>query len=559
MTAQEGLIPGNAGESDAPEEAPASSAPVRPVKGEVKRRPKPLVLIIIDGWGIGTPWGGNAIAIARTPMMDKYWRGYPHSTLISFGQEVGLPKGERGNSEVGHLSLGAGRVVHQDLPAISNTITDGSFFKNSALIDVLSYAKGEQKNVHLMGLVSEGGVHSHIEHLFALLDLCHQQGVANVLIHMFCDGRDSSPTDALLFLERLQKKIKQVGIGRVVTVSGRHFAMDRDKRWERVQKVYDAMTQGYGIQAATPEQAIAQAYRHGSSDEFIPPTVIHRAEAPFEPVESGDVVISFNFRADRARQIAEALLDEKFTGFTRKAVVDNLRFVSFVFHKENDRQLKIIRAFRPEVVEESFSEVISKAHLSQLHIAETEKYAHITYFFNGGREDPFEKEDRILIASPAVQTYNLQPAMATVQIADTVLKDMGGVRSLLGHDVIIVNFAAPDMVGHTGDFNATVAACEAVDQAIGRIAETVLKLGGAVAITADHGNAEEMVNHRTGLHDTEHAADPVPFILVSAEPRFHAPLRSHGGLIDVAPTLLQVLDVPCPAVMTGISLIQTSG
>jgi len=522
---------------------------------EGRARPKPLVLIIIDGWGIGTAWGGNAIAIARTPNMDKYWRGYPHSTLTSFGEAVGLPKGERGNSEVGHLSLGAGRVVHQDLPAISGTITNGSFFKNDALINVLSYAKQQKKNVHLMGLVSEGGVHSHIEHLFALLDLCHQQGVSNVFIHMFTDGRDSRPTDALLFLDRLQKKIRQVGIGRVISVSGRYFAMDRDKHWERVQKVYDALTQGYGIQSSTPEQAIAQAYRQGRSDEFIPPTVIHRADAPFEPVKSGDVVISFNFRADRARQIAEAFLDEKFSGFSRKEVVADLRFVSFVFHKENDRQLKIIRAFQPEVVKEPFSEIISNAHLSQLHIAETEKYAHVTYFFNGAREDPFPAEDRIIVPSPSVATYNLQPEMSTVQIVDTVLKDVGSVHPLHGHDVIIINFAAPDMVGHTGDFNATVKACETVDHEVGRIVEAVLPIGGVVAITADHGNAEEMVNHSTGLPDTEHIADPVPFILISADSRFHIPLRQHGGLIDVAPTLLQVLDVPRPAVMTGTPLI----
>ncbi len=547
MTIQEGSTPDNAGHTFAPGQTGSPNG--------AGKRPKPLVLIIIDGWGIGTAWGGNAIAIARTPNMDKYWRGYPHSTLTSFGEAVGLPKGERGNSEVGHLSLGAGRVVHQDLPAISRTITNESFFKNTALINVLSFAKQQKKNVHLMGLVSEGGVHSHIEHLFALLDLCHQQGVSNVFIHMFTDGRDSRPTDALLFLDRLQKKIRQVGVGRVVSVSGRYFAMDRDKHWERVQKVYDALTQGYGIQAGTPEQAIAQAYRQGRSDEFIPPTVIHRADAPFEPIKSGDVVISFNFRADRARQIAEAFLDEKFSGFPRKEVVADLRFVSFVFHKENDRQLKIIRAFRPEVVKEPFSEIISKAHLSQLHIAETEKYAHVTYFFNGAREDPFPAEDRILIHSSAVATYNMQPEMATVQITDAVLKDIKSVIPTQGHDVIIVNFAAPDMVGHTGDFNATVAACEAVDRSVGRIAEAILSSGGVVAITADHGNAEEMVNHSTGLPDTEHIADPVPFILISADSRFHIPLRPHGGLIDVAPTLLQVLDVPRPAVMTGTSLI----
>jgi 2,3-bisphosphoglycerate-independent phosphoglycerate mutase len=518
--------------------------------------PKPLVLIIIDGWGIGTAWGGNAIAIARTPNMDKYWRNYPHSTLISFGEAVGLPKGERGNSEVGHLSLGAGRVVHQDLPAISGTITNGSFFKNDALINVLSYAKQQKKNVHLMGLVSEGGVHSHIEHLFALLDLCHQQGVSNVFIHMFTDGRDSRPTDALLFLDRLQKKIRQVGIGRVISVSGRYFAMDRDKHWERVQKVYDALTQGYGIQSSTPEQAIAQAYRQGRSDEFIPPTVIHRADAPFEPIESGDVVISFNFRADRARQIAEALLDPHFAGFARKIQLDSLRFVSFVFHKENDRQLVIIRAFKPEEVEEPFAQIIAESALTQLHIAETEKYAHVTYFFNGGREDPFPGEDRIIIPSPSVSTYNLQPEMATVQITDVVLKDIRSVLPSRGHDVIIVNFAAPDMVGHTGDFNATVAACEAVDRAVGRITEAILSSGGVVAITADHGNAEEMVNRSTGLPDTEHIADPVPFILVSADSRFHIPLRQHGGLTDVAPTLLILLGLPIPQNMTGTSLIE---
>jgi 2,3-bisphosphoglycerate-independent phosphoglycerate mutase len=503
---------------------------------------RPLILIIIDGWGIATPWGGNAIALAHTPHLNSYMKSAPYTTLSASGEAVGLPPRDPGNSEVGHLTIGAGKIIKQGLLMINQAIADRSFYKNPELLAALDWVKSKKTKLHLLGLVSAGGVHSHIDHLFALLELAHQKNVREVYIHMVTDGRDTSPYAAIINLNRLEKKITELGVGTIASVSGRYFAMDRDNRWARTQKAYEAATYGVGRVTPTAQAAIASAYQDSFTDEFIPPTVIGREGKQPITVGEDDAVIFFNFRADRMRQITKAFVLPDFPHFKRRQL--SLYVVTMT---EYERGLPVKVAFQAEHVEHPLAEVISAHNLTQLHVAETEKYAHVTYFINGQREPPFPGESRILIPSPKVATYDIVPEMAAAQITQTVSDNL----KKRHYDFVVVNFANPDMVSHTGNLKATIRACEVVDQMIGRLAETAASIGGDVVITSDHGNAEQLISPQTGDPDTSHNDNPVPLIVLSAEPLWQRPLSQNGGLSDVAPTILAMMGLPRLPQMTG--------
>jgi len=509
---------------------------------------KPLVLIILDGWGIAAPWGGNAIALAKTPHMNQYAKQPSFTVISASGEAVGLPAEEPGNSEVGHLTIGAGRIIKQDLPLINKSIADGTFFTNPQLLQAIDWVKKKKSTLHLLGLISTGGVHSHSDHLYALMTLAKKQGLSNVAIHMITDGRDTSPYAAIIFLNRLEQKIHEIGIGTIVSVCGRYYAMDRDRRWQRTQAAYEAYTLGKGRRAVTAQIAIAGAYQESFTDEFIPPTNITADGTTPTLVNDGDAVIFYNFRPDRARQLSKAFVDPEFRGFSRPQ-----KDIHFVTMTEYEHGLPASVAFAPEHVQEPLAKVISDAGLTQLHVSETEKYAHVTYFLNGLEETPFPGEARQLVQSPKVATYDLAPAMAAKEIGDVVVKNLSKGQ----YDVVFINFANADMVGHTGNLKATIQACEVVDTTIGTVVEAVMRLQGSVIITADHGNAEQKLNPKTGDIDTAHTANPVPFAVVSADPVFQQPLRTGGGLADVAPTLLTILGLPIPASMTGSSLLAT--
>jgi len=513
-----------------------------------------VILIILDGWGYAPAWGGNAVEMAETPNFDSIWRKYPHTVLSAAQEAVGLPKEEPGNSEVGHLNIGSGQIVRQNLPGITKEINDGTFFKNKVLLDCISNARKNSGNIHLLGLVSSGGVHSHISHLFALLDFFGQQNFNNVFIHMITDGRDTEPMKALSYLSELEDKMKKCGIGRIESVIGRYFAMDRDNRWDRTKKAYDCLTLGVGPRAESAEKAISEAYRQGQYDEFIPPTAIENKEK-FIPVTAKDSLIFFNFRADRSRELTWAFVKKKFSKFDRQNFLEGLYFATFAFHEEYEEKLSVQVVFRPRAIVSSLAKILSEHHLKQYHAAETEKYAHVTYFFNGGQEKLFPEERRQLVPSPRVATYDLKPEMSAEEVTDCVLQNMGN------FDFTIVNFANPDMVGHTGDLKAAVRACEAVDKCLGRMIKAALEQNKVAIVTADHGNAEQMINPNTGEPHTEHTINPVPFIIVSNQPAWQNPLRANGtshGLIlsDIAPTILKIMNLPVPAEMTGKSLVE---
>lgn len=510
-----------------------------------------VILIILDGWGYAPPWGGNAVEMADTPNMDNLWRKNPHTTLKAAEEAVGLPRHEPGNSEVGHLNLGSGQIVRQNLPGITQTIEDGSFFQNPVLLGAVNHAKTNNSNLHLMGLVSDGGVHSHINHLFALLDLIKNEHFDRVYIHVFTDGRDTDPMKSLSYINELEEKMRQVGIGKIASVSGRYYAMDRDNRWERVRQVYDLLTQGIGPRAESAEKAISKSYREGKYDEFITPTVIGENNTEFTPIKDSDAVIFFNFRADRARELTLAFAEKNFHGFSRRAVLKNLYFATFSYHEDYDEQLSTKAVFKSTEILNPLAKVLADNKLSQLHIAETEKYAHVTYFFNGGREQPYPLAEHKLIPSPKVATYDLKPEMSAPQITHELLKR-------LGHfNFIVANFANADMVGHTGNLKATTRACEIVDICIGKVVKEALAKKYVIIITADHGNAEQKINADTGEPATEHTISPVPFVLISDNPQFQNPLRTTGEfrLSDVAPTILKIMNLPAPKEMTGQSLI----
>ena len=511
-------------------------------------RPKPVVLIIVDGWGLAPAWGGNAISVASTPNFDRFWSKYPRTSLNASGTAVGLPGHEMGNSEVGHLNIGAGRIPRQDISLINKAIDNGSFFQNPQFLAAIDHAKKLNSNLHLLGLLSSGGVHSHIRHVFALLDLLKQQRFSRVFLDIFTDGRDTPPMSAQSFIDKLQNKIRELGFGQISSVSGRYWAMDRDNRWQRTKIVYQALVEGLGWQAPSAFAAVGQAYAKGSLDEYIPPTVITSHGKPIAPIQDNDSIIFFNFRSDRARQIARAFMQPNFDHFPRRQL-SNLYFCSMVPY-EYELKLPAYPAFFPEKIPNTLPEVLSKAKLTQFHIAETEKYAHVTYFFNGIREIPFPNEDRKLIPSPQVSTYDQKPEMCAEQITKTVI------AKLKDYDFILINFANPDMVGHTGNFRATVRAIEVVDTYLGQIVEAVKKTSGLVIITADHGNADQMIDPVSGGIDTEHDTSPVPFILIDPHRSF---VNLHpGNLADIAPTILEIMRIPQPAEMTGRSLFSPS-
>ncbi len=503
---------------------------------------KPVMLMILDGWGIAPSSPTNAVTRARTPHLDFYFNRYPHSQLQCSGEAVGLPDGQMGNSEVGHLSIGSGRIIYQSLTRITRAVKDGSLETNPVLVKAMEEARDNGKKLHLLGLLSDGGVHSHIDHLLGLLAMAKNQSVEKVYVHAFLDGRDTPPQSAAPFLEQVEKACQELEVGRIATVSGRYYAMDRDKRWDRIQKVYDIMTGGEGQEAASAAEGLEAAYAAGQTDEFVVPFRVSGVDGT---VEQGDSLIFFNFRPDRARELTHAFTDTEFQGFPRKE--DQLP-VHFVTMTEYEKSIQAPVAFPPEEIRDTLAEVVSKAGLHQLHIAETEKYAHVTFFFNGGREQPFPNEDRILVPSPKVATYDLQPEMSaylvTEKLQEALDKDL--------YDLVILNFANPDMVGHTGSLEAAVKALEAVDECVGSLADKVLQKGGALCITADHGNLEEMEDPVTHAPMTAHTTNPVPFLVVGAEPGTQV---EDGGLSDIAPTLLELLDLPKPEAMTGHSLL----
>ncbi|MDK2985035.1 MAG: 2,3-bisphosphoglycerate-independent phosphoglycerate mutase [Clostridia bacterium] len=506
---------------------------------------KPLALIIVDGWGLSENEEGNAAKVADTPNLDKLIEEYPHTELDASGEEVGLPEGQMGNSEVGHLNIGAGRIVYQDFTRISKAIKDGDFFKNQELKAALENTLKNDKALHLMGLLSDGGVHSHINHLYALLEMAKKHGLDKVYVHAILDGRDVPPRSALQYIDALEDKFKELGIGKIATVSGRYYTMDRDKRWERIEKSYRAMVLGEGEEASSAKEAVEQSYGKDTSDEFVLPTVIKNEGNPLAAVQPSDSVIFYNFRADRARQITRAFVDEDFDGFDRPG---GRLGVYYVCMTEYDATIKAPVAFPPLNLKNTLGEVLAHNGIKQLRIAETEKYAHVTFFFNGGVEEENPGEDRILIPSPKVATYDMQPEMSANEVTDRVIAEIESGK----YDVIILNYANPDMVGHTGDMNAAVKAMEALDSCIGKVIDSIKEAGGVAIITSDHGNCEKM-RDESGKPHTAHTSDKVPLILVGLG---DVKLRENGALRDIAPTMLKILNLQKPQEMTGQSLIK---
>ncbi len=510
---------------------------------------KPLFLMILDGWGCRDAVEGNAIAQANIPNFKHLESDYPYTTLQASEEAVGLPGGQMGNSEVGHLNMGAGRVVYQELTRIFKGIQDGTLFENSVLLEAVDQARVHNKGLHLMGLLSDGGVHSHIDHLFALLEMAKKKDLTKVYIHVILDGRDVLPQSAKDYIVKLEEKIKELGVGKIASVSGRYYVMDRDERWERLEKGYRAIVYGEGKHAAGALSAVEFSYDTRVTDEFVLPTVIDDQDGnPVGRVQEGDSVLFYNFRSDRAREITRAFVDEEFPGFERP----NRPHVHFVCMTQYDETIPAPVAFPQQNLDNTLGEVLSDQGLKQLRIAETEKYAHVTFFFNGGLEEPYPGEDRILIPSPKVATYNLQPEMSATEITQVVLKQLREST----YDVIILNFANPDMVGHTGMFEATVKAVEVVDQCLGQIYEELKKMNATLLVTADHGNAEEKVDPKTLFPITAHSTNCVPFILVDERYKGQA-LRNGGALCDVAPTILKLLQIPVPKEMTGKSLLES--
>jgi 2,3-bisphosphoglycerate-independent phosphoglycerate mutase len=523
-----------------------------------KGRPRPFVLIVMDGWGFNPRRDGNAIALARTPNIDKLEQNWPHTLIRTSGEAVGLPPGQMGNSEVGHQNIGAGKRVLQDYTRVSESIRDGSFYHNPAFLKAIEHVKKNQSQLHICGLLGPGGVHAHETHLEALLRLAQMHDVERVYIHSFTDGRDTSPTDGIEFMKLLQARAHEIDpehTAKVATVSGRYYAMDRDNRWDRTAKTYFAMTRGEGLRANSATEAIQQSYDKGVTDEFIMPTVVMEDNHPVAVVKNGDALIHYNFRPDRARQLTKAFVMDKLPPqaegkFNRGPRLQDLVFVMMT---EYEAGLDAEVAYRADEVEMPLARVISDAGLRQFHTAETEKYAHVTYFINGRRETPYPGEDRELVPSPKVPTYDLQPEMSAAGVTDTAVEHIRGGQ----YDLVIMNYANADMVGHTGVLEAAIKAVEAVDTGVGRVVEATLAVGGGLLITADHGNAEQLIEYDTGKILTAHTTNPVPLYLVVPQ-LAHVKLRSDGILADVAPTILQVMGIPQPKDMTGRSLILPS-
>ncbi len=506
---------------------------------------KPTILMILDGFGLNESSYGNAIKQANTPNIDSYYENYPNSIAHASGFDVGLPHGQMGNSEVGHLNIGAGRIVYQELTRISKAIEDGDFFENPVLLDALENAKSHGSALHLWGLLSDGGVHSHNTHLYALLKLAKNAGLEKVFVHCFLDGRDVPPSSAAQYIETLEKEMKEIGVGKIATIAGRYYAMDRDNRWERVLLAYDALVLGQGEMASSAGEAILNSYNKNIADEFVLPTVICEDEKPVGTLNPHDAVIMFNFRPDRAREITRSFVDPEFTGFERKAGFFPLYYVCMTQYDATMPNVHV--AYHPQTLSNTFGEYISSLGLKQLRIAETEKYAHVTFFLNGGIENPYPGEDRILIPSPKVATYDLQPEMSAVEVTDRLIEEIQ--REY--YDLIIVNFANADMVGHTGFMEAAIKAVETVDTCVGRIVDTVIQYDGQILLTADHGNSDEMLD-AAGNVITAHSTNPVPLILINASEEYGI---TEGRLADLAPTLLHLMDISQPEEMEGKSLL----
>ena len=513
---------------------------------------KPVVLIILDGWGHRDNPKDNAIAHAHTPSWDRLWAEAPTTLISSSGASVGLPEGQMGNSEVGHMSLGAGRIVHQNISRIDKAIADGTFFSNPVFIEAIDKAVNNDKALHLFGLLSAGGVHSHEKHIAAIIDMAAQRGAKKVYLHAFLDGRDTPPRSAKTSLEMIDAKFAEHDCGRIASLVGRYYAMDRDNRWERVQRAYDLLTGAKTEHSATNYTAsdavsgLQAAYQRDENDEFVQPTVIRADKQASAHIEDGDAVIFMNFRADRAREISRAFIEADFSGFTRDKTPQLSRFVTATQYAED---IPAACAFPPETLSNSFGELMAQKGKTQLRIAETEKYAHVTFFFSGGREQPYSGEDRILIPSPDVATYDLQPEMSAAEVTEKLVKAINSRQ----YDTIICNYANGDMVGHTGIFDAAVKAAEALDQSIGKVTDAVLKAGGDCLITADHGNCEQMLDYESGQVHTQHTTELVPFVYVGNKQIVMQ--EQDGKLADVAPTMLCLMGIEQPEEMTGQSLI----
>ena len=507
---------------------------------------KPTVLMILDGYGLNSKTQGNAVAEAKTPVIDKLMKDYPFVRGNASGMAVGLPEGQMGNSEVGHLNMGAGRIVYQELTRITKEIQDGDFFENPALLDAVKNCKENNSDLHFFGLLSDGGVHSHNTHLYGLLELAKRNDIKNVYVHCFLDGRDTPPSSGKEFAQQLEAEMKKIGVGKIASVSGRYYAMDRDNNYDRIKLAYDALTKGEGHTATSGPAAIQSSYDDGKTDEFVLPTVVVENGKPVATIKDKDSIVFFNFRPDRAREITRAFCDDDFKGFDRKRL--DVKFVCFSDYDPTIPNKEV--AFHKIAITNTFGEWLAANNMTQARIAETEKYAHVTFFFNGGVEEPNKDEDRILVNSPKeVATYDLKPEMSAYEVCDNLCKAITSGK----YDMIIINFANPDMVGHTGVEAAAIKAVETVDECVGKAVEALLSVNGTMFICADHGNAEQLVDYETGAPFTAHTTNQVPFILVNYDPSYT--LKEGGCLADIVPTLIETMGMKQPAEMTGKSLL----
>lgn len=507
---------------------------------------KPVVLMILDGYGLNDEKRGNCVANANTPVIRNLMKEYPYVKGYASGLAVGLPEGQMGNSEVGHLNMGAGRIIYQELTRITKEIQDGDFFKNKELLAAIENCKKNNSDLHLYGLLSNGGVHSHITHLYALIEMAKREGLERVYVHAFLDGRDTAPDSGLGFVTQLSEKMSEIGVGQIASVMGRYYAMDRDNRWDRVELAYKAMALGEGNQSTNGILAVKDSYEAGKLDEFVVPTVIEKDGKPLATIKDNDSIICFNFRPDRAREITRTFCDDEFNGFER-GVRKNVKFVCFSEYDVTIPNKTV--AFQKIAITNTFGEFLAAHHMTQARIAETEKYAHVTFFFNGGVEEPNPGEDRILVKSPKVATYDLQPEMSAIEVCDNLVNSIKSDK----YDVIIINFANPDMVGHTGIEEAAIKAVETVDACVGRAVEAIKEVDGVMFICADHGNAEQLIDYVSGGSFTAHTTNPVPFILVNYDESYT--LREGGCLADIAPTLIQIMGLEQPKEMTGKTLL----
>ena len=508
-------------------------------------RRKPMMLMILDGFGINDNEKANAVKLANTPNIDKLMKIWPTTEIYTSGLKVGLPDGQMGNSEVGHTNIGAGRIVYQDLTRITKSIEDGDFFSIKEITGAIENCKKNHSKLHIMGLLSDGGVHSHIRHLVALLEVAKRKDFDDVYVHCFLDGRDTPPASGESYISQLEEKMKEKEVGKIASISGRFYSMDRDKRWERVEKAYDALVKGEGEKATSAISAIESSYQQEVFDEFVLPTVICNSNnEPVATIQDKDSVIFFNYRPDRAREITRSLVDPEFDGFATKPL--DLYYVCFTQYDETIPNVQI--AFKPESLKNTFGEYVSNQGLTQLRIAETEKYAHVTFFFNGGEEKQYPGEDRILVPSPKVQTYDMQPEMSAVEVTDKVVEAIESDK----YDCIILNYANPDMVGHTGNLEAAIKAIETIDECVERVVSAIEEKNGIILMTADHGNAEQMIDYKTGEPHTAHTTNVVPLVLIGVE----GVQLKVGKLADLAPTMLDLMELPKPEEMTGESIIQ---